>query len=70
MSFAETYSWVQISALLLHICITSDKLLNLFELQCPHLQNSNNACLRGLIGLSKKINEITQYLTLILSIII
>lgn len=70
MSFAITYSWFQISTLLLHSCITSDMLLNLFELQCPHVQNSNNGCLRGLIGLSEKINKITQYLTLILSIII
>ena len=67
MSSAITYSWVQISAVLLHRYITSDKLLNLLE--CSHVQNSNNACLRGLIVLSEKINEITQYLTLILSII-
>lgn len=69
MRFEITYTWVQIAVLLLNSCVTLDKLFSLFELLCLRLQNSSNAYLRGLIGLSEKINEIAQYLTLILSII-
>lgn len=36
----------------------------------PHLQNSNNAYLRQLIGGSEKINDIAQYPTLILNTIL